>query len=89
MFSTVIGEYPQINSIFFLLIQNAVLSTDKRTVDKHIWKCVDYNKRESLGRVWTDGDKVVYENEKHNHVPDVVEIGVKQVLAGFKNRRER
>lgn len=39
-----------------------------------------------LSRVWTDGDKVVYENEKHNHVPDVAEVGVKQVLTDFKEK---
>lgn len=42
----------------FLFIQNAVLSIDKRTVDKYIWKYVDYNKRKCLGRVWADGDEV-------------------------------
>ncbi|CAI6374670.1 unnamed protein product [Macrosiphum euphorbiae] len=57
-----------------LVNKGFVYTTDKIKEDKHIWKCVHYNRHKCLGRVWTAEDIVIFENDKHNHVPDVAEI---------------
>ncbi|KAL5239417.1 hypothetical protein ACI65C_006827 [Semiaphis heraclei] len=71
-----------------LVNKGFVYTTDKIKEDKHICKSVHYNRHKCLGRVWKAEDIVIYENEKHNHVPDVAEIRVKEVMASIKQKAE-
>lgn len=61
-----------------------VYTTDRVSIQRTTWKCVNYNKTKCLGRVWTNEVEITFENEKHNHTPDVADIRVKDIAATIK-----
>ena len=60
---------------------------DKKLLTKIHWKCCWYLKTHCPGRLHTDySEKVVFDNDNHNHCPHIGRIQAKNLMSEIKKR---
>ncbi|CAG7729210.1 unnamed protein product, partial [Allacma fusca] len=61
-----------------------VQDSHNKNEDKRHWKCVEYKISKCRGRVTTQGDEVIRNNDNHNHTPSQAKISARKAVEEMK-----
>ena len=68
-----------------LVYDGFVYTKEKISLDKIIWRCVEYDKHQCSGRYHTSDGEVIKIMGQHNHVVDAADIEVRDVILEIKD----
>lgn len=67
-----------------LLHNGFIYLKEKQTIDKTIWRCIEYESSRCLGRCHTANNEVIWSSDNHNHVVQTAKIKAKQIRIKVK-----